>query len=199
MTFGYSKEDLKYILKPMTATGSEPIGSMGNDAALAVFARRNAHISNYFRQLFAQVSNPAIDPIREKAVMSLAVYLGQSNNLLEDNDPTSRKILLDQPVVKPALLQALKGLKDEHYRTAELLASYHPNQTNLKEAIKELSKKAADLVRGGVNILVLSNKPQKDELSIPSLLITGAVHHYLIDQGVKKDCRTSDSSLQCEC
>ncbi|MBO6761162.1 MAG: glutamate synthase subunit alpha, partial [Roseivirga sp.] len=86
LTFGYSKEDLKYILKPMTQTGSEPIGSMGNDSALAVFSKRNAHISNYFRQLFAQVSNPAIDPIREKAVMSLAVYLGQSNNLLEDND-----------------------------------------------------------------------------------------------------------------
>ena len=182
LTFGYSKEDLKYILKPMTQTGSEPIGSMGNDAALAVFSKRNAHISNYFRQLFAQVSNPAIDPIREKAVMSLAVYLGQSNNLLEDNDPTSRKILLEQPVIKPALLQALKGLKDEHYRTAELLASYDPNETNLKEAIKDLSKKAADLVRGGVNILVLSNKPQEGQLSIPSLLITGAVHHYLIDQ-----------------
>ena len=185
LTFGYSKEDLKYILKPMTQTGSEPIGSMGNDSALAVFSKRNAHISNYFRQLFAQVSNPAIDPIREKAVMSLAVYLGQSNNLLEDNDPTSRKILLDQPVVKPALLQALKGLKDEHYRTAELLASYYPNQTNLKEAIKDLSKKAADLVRGGVNILVLNNRLQKGELSIPSLLITGAVHHYLIDQGIR--------------
>ncbi|NVK85460.1 MAG: glutamate synthase subunit alpha, partial [Cytophagia bacterium] len=185
LTFGYSKEDLKYILKPMTTTGSEPIGSMGNDAALAVFAKRNAHLSNYFRQLFAQVSNPAIDPIREKAVMSLAVYLGQSNNLLEDNDPTSRKILLDQPVVKPALLASIKELSGEHYRTVELSATYSPEKTNLKESIKELSKQAADLVRGGVNILVLSNRPKTGELSIPSLLVTGAVHHYLIDQGIR--------------
>lgn len=185
LTFGYSKEDLKHILKPMSVGGTEPVGSMGNDAALAVFAKRNAHVSNYLRQLFAQVSNPAIDPIREKAVMSLSVYLGQSNNLLEDNDPTSRKILLEQPVVKPALLNALKALSENDYRTEVLSATYNASQTGLKEAIKEISKKAADLVRGGVNILVLSNKPKAGELSIPSLLITGAVHHYLIDQGIR--------------
>lgn len=185
LSFGYSREDLKYILKPMSDLGTEPIGSMGNDAALAVFARRNAHISNYFRQLFAQVSNPAIDPIREKAVMSLAVYLGQSNNLLEDNDPTSRKILLDQPVVKPALLEAIKQLDEKDYRTVALSATYDPTQQKLKTAIRELSKQAADLVRGGANILVLSNRPEAGKLSIPSLLITGAVHHYLIDQGIR--------------
>ncbi|WP_286743390.1 glutamate synthase large subunit [Roseivirga sp. UBA1976] len=185
LLFGYSKEDIKYILKPMVASGSEPIGSMGNDSPLAVFARRNAHLSNYFKQLFAQVSNPAIDPIREKAVMSLAVYLGQSNNLLEDNDPTSRKIVLEQPVLTSQKLDKLRNGPPEGFNSQCLKACYNPEKYALKEAIEQKAKEAAQWVRAGANLLVLSNKPQPNQLSIPSLLITGAVHHHLIKEGIR--------------
>lgn len=185
LTFGYSKEDIKYILKPMAANGTEPIGSMGNNAALAVFAKRNAHISNYFKQLFAQVSNPAIDPIREKAVMSLATYLGQSNNLLEDNDPTSRKIVLDQPVIKPDLLAALERLDGKHFKGSKIKAVYDTKQETLQQAIERYAQEATQLVKSGVNLLVISNRPETGQLAIPSLMITGAIHHYLIDQGIR--------------
>lgn len=189
LAFGYSKEDLKFILQPMSEKGTEPIGSMGSDTPLAVFARRNAHISNYFKQLFAQVSNPAIDPIREKAVMSLAVYLGQSNNLLEDNDPTSRKIFLKHPVLKPDQVDELKAFKARNFQGAELKATYTSGRLTLEEAIKQLSHEAEELVRHGVNLLVISNKPQEGKVSVPSLLITGAIHHHLIAKGIR--ARTS--------
>ncbi len=188
--FGYSKEDLKFILQPMAEKGTEPIGSMGNDAPLAVFAKRNAHISNYFKQLFAQVSNPAIDPIREKAVMSLGVFLGQSNNLLEDNDPTSRKIVLDQPILKPWEVEKLKTFEDVHFSGEEIKAVYDPAEEMwLEHAIEELTHEAEEMVRSGVNLLIISNRPVEGMVSIPSLLMTGAIHHHLIDAGIR--ARTS--------
>lgn len=187
--FGYSKEDLKFILEPMSSKGTEPIGSMGNDAPLAVFAKRNAHISNYFKQLFAQVSNPAIDPIREKAVMSLGVFIGQSNNLLEDNDPTSRKIVLDQPILKPWEAAQLKSFEDAHFKGDEIEAVYDPNSVELERAIVDLAQLAEKKVRAGVSLLVISNKPVNGKVSIPSLMITGAIHHHLIAAGIR--ARTS--------
>lgn len=189
LAFGYSREDLKFILPPMSQKGVEPIGSMGNDAALAVFAKRSAHVSNYFKQLFAQVSNPAIDPIREKAVMSLATYLGQSNNLLEDSDATSRKIVLSQPVLKPNQLETLKTFKAANFQGAALKAVYDSDQEHLQEAIVRLSREAEELVNKGVNLLVISNRPVAKMVSIPSLLITGGIHHHLISKGIR--ARTS--------
>lgn len=189
LAFGYSREDLKFILSPMSQKGTEPIGSMGNDTPLAVFAKRNAHISNYFKQLFAQVSNPAIDPIREKAVMSLATYLGQSNNLLEDNDPTSRKIVLSQPILKPNQLETLKTFEAENFKGDALNAIYNASKESLLEAIIRLAREAEELVNKGVNLLVISNRTVASHISIPSLLITGAIHHHLINKGVR--ARTS--------
>lgn len=178
---GYSKEDLKYILQPLSEKATEPIGSMGNDSALAVFAKRNAHISNYFRQLFAQVSNPAIDPIREQTVMSLATYLGQSNNLLEDNDPTSRKILLKQPILRKHEFNALAVVK-EGFRSNQINGQLSHGQT-LQEAIDAVCQTALELVQGGTNLLILSNRTTSNEIPIPSLLVTGAVHHHLLKHG----------------
>ncbi|MFY0592088.1 glutamate synthase large subunit [Roseivirga sp.] len=189
LLFGYSREDLKFILQPMASKGTEPIGSMGNDTPLAVFAKRNAHISNYFKQLFAQVSNPAIDPIREKSVMSLVTYLGQSNNLLEDNDPTSRKLVLEHPILMPNQLAALKEYNALNFQGGELSAAYAKDECTLEQALSELSVRAEVLVRQGINLLVISNAPISGKLSIPSLLATGAIHHHLLSVGLRS--RTS--------
>ncbi|OEK04723.1 glutamate synthase large subunit [Roseivirga misakiensis] len=189
LLFGYSREVLKFILEPMATKGTEPIGSMGNDTPLAVFAKRNAHISNYFKQLFAQVSNPAIDPIREKSVMSLVTYLGQSNNLLEDNDPTSRKIVLEHPVLTEAQCSFLKKYNAVNFKGTELSAVYRVADESLEEALERLTFSAEELVNAGANLLVISNKPVAGKLSIPALLITGAVHHHLLDKGLR--ARTS--------
>lgn len=185
LSYGYSKEDIKFILTPFSQNGTEPIGSMGNDSPLAVFAKRGAHISNYFKQLFAQVSNPPIDPIREKSVMSLAVHLGQSNNLLEDADATSRKIFLDHPILLPNQVEVLKAYSAQNFEGRELKMVYDPSEFELERVIINLCGQAEKLVRQGVNLLVLSNKVTADEVAIPSLLITGAVHNHLIKSGLR--------------
>jgi len=182
LKFGYSKEDIKHILNPLAEKGTEPIGSMGNDSALAVFAKRNAHISNYLRQLFAQVSNPAIDPIREKAVMSLATYLGQSNNLLEDNDPTSKKIELKQPVLQKHELKAIMACKNG-FKSESIKAVL--NETDLRSSLKTICQRASTIVEGGTNLLLVSNRVEENETPIPSLLAVGAIHHHLISVGLR--------------
>lgn len=180
---GYSKEDLKFILRPLAEKGTEPVGSMGNDSALAVFAKRNAHVSNYLRQLFAQVSNPAIDPIREKSVMSLATYLGQSNNLLEDNDPTSKKIALDQPVLQKHELKAVMACKNGF--SSHTVKAVLDSKEGLKKSLQNICAAAIEQVKEGTNLLLISNRTEKGEMPIPSLLAVGAVHHCLLANGLR--------------
>ncbi len=186
LTFGYSKEDLKFILDPMSRNANEPIGSMGNDTPLAVFAKRNAHISNYFKQLFAQVSNPAIDPIRERAVMSLRTYLGSSQNLFNQKEGHARKLRIGQPVLTPAQLAKIKSIGDYGFKSYTLKALYIADFEKLQDAIQRISNEAEDMVRSGVNLLVISNRLTYDDfVPIPSLLITGAVHHHLLSKGLR--------------
>ena len=181
LTFGYSKEDLKFILNPMVEKKSEPIGSMGADTPLAVFAQRNAHISNYFKQLFAQVSNPAIDPIRERSVMSLRTYLGAQQNPFNKREGHARKLRIGQPVLTPAELTKIRSIKDYGFKSYTLKSLYISDFESLEQAIQRISQEAEDLVRSGVNLLVLSNRITYDDfVPIPSLLITGAVHHHLL-------------------
>ncbi len=185
LSFGYSREDIKFILAPFSKNGTEPIGSMGMDTPLAVFASRSTHISDYFKQLFAQVSNPPIDPIREKTVMSLAVYLGQSNNLLEDNDPTSRKIALEHPILLPSQLETLREYAAENFKAQQLMAVYDPGECNLESALLNATVEAEKLVTQGVNLLIISNRTVLGQVAIPSLLITGAVHNHLMEKGIR--------------
>lgn len=186
LSFGYSKEDLKFILDSMSRKANEPIGSMGNDTPLAVFAKRNAHISNYFKQLFAQVSNPAMDPIRERSVMSLRTYLGSSQNLFNQKEGHARKLRIGQPVLTPAQLTKVKSISDYGFKSHTLKALYIADFESLEEAIKRISLEAEDLVRSGVNLLVLSNRLTYDDfVPIPSMLITGAVHHHLLTAGLR--------------
>lgn len=186
LTFGYSREDLKFILDPMSKHANEPIGSMGNDTPLAVFAKRNAHISNYFKQLFAQVSNPAIDPIRERAVMSLRTYLGSSHNLFNQKEGHARKLRIGQPILTPAQLAKIKAIGDYGFKSYTLKALYISDFESLQDAIQRISHEAEDIVRSGVNLLVISNRLTYDDfVPIPSLLITGAVHHHLLAKGLR--------------
>ena len=186
LNFGYSREDLKFILDPMVSKSSEPIGSMGNDTPLAVFARRNAHISNYFKQLFAQVSNPAIDPIREYSVMSLRTYLGSSLNIFNHKEGHARKLRIGQPVLTPAQLAKIRAINEYGFKSYTLKALYIADFERLEQAINRIRQDAEDLVRQGVNLLVISNRPEYDDfVPIPSLLVTGAVHHHLQAKGLR--------------
>ncbi len=181
IAYGFTREDLKFILEPMMNGGTEPLGSMGNDAALAVFRDGNTHISHYFKQLFAQVSNPAIDPIREKAVMSLVNYLGASSNVLEHTEKHAHKVRIEHPMLSQAEFDFIKGLDGDGFKTGIVDSTYDSSATNLKTALKRLSKDVAAKIQGGANIVIISNRnvgPEK--VRIPSLLATGAVHNYLL-------------------
>jgi glutamate synthase (NADPH/NADH) large chain len=186
--FGYSQEDLKVILSPMADTAYEPLGSMGADTPLAVLSKQSQHISNYFKQLFAQVSNPPIDPIRERLVMSLFTRIGESYNILEESAMHTRQIHISQPVLLNENLQKLRTLEDKGYKAATLKAHFFADGKpgRLLEALNRLCKDAEDAIAEGKNILVISDRNSDNEWApIPSLLAVGAVHHHLVNQKLR--------------
>ncbi|MCE7055420.1 glutamate synthase large subunit [Algoriphagus sp. AGSA1] len=188
--FGYTSEELKVVLSPMGDTAYEAIGSMGADTPLAVLSKESQHISNYFKQLFAQVSNPPIDPIRERLVMSLFTRLGVGQNILEESPKHTRQIHISQPVLLNEDLEKIKNMEGQGYRCATLrslfLADHKPGR--LLEALDKLCEEAEKAIGQGKNIIILSDRNSTEEYApIPSLLAIGAVHHHL----VKKKIRTS--------
>jgi glutamate synthase (NADPH/NADH) large chain len=188
--FGYTSEELKVVLSPMGDTAYEAIGSMGADTPLAVLSKESQHISNYFKQLFAQVSNPPIDPIRERLVMSLFTRLGVGQNILEESPKHTRQIHISQPVLLNEDLQKIKNMEGQGYRCETLaslfLADHKPGR--LLEALNKLCDEAEKAISEGKNIIVISDRNSTEESApIPSLLAIGAVHHHL----VKKKIRTS--------
>ena len=185
---GFTKEDLKVMIGPMIKGGKDPIGSMGTDTPLAVLSHHSQHLANYFKQLFAQVTNPPIDPIRERAVMSLFAKLGQKHNILEAKASHAQFIHLDQPVLTNQQLANLKGINHPHYQSAviDIVFKAAKQKGLLKAAIDHICGVAEDLVRKGANILILSDRKANNRLApIPSLLAVGAIHHYLIQQGLR--------------
>lgn len=187
--FGYTSEEIKVILSPMGDTSYEPIGSMGADTPLAVLSKQSQHISNYFKQLFAQVSNPPIDPIREKLVMSLFTRIGESHNILDESPRHTRQIHVSQPVLLNEDLEKLKHLEDQGYRAVTLYAHFDATSRpgSLLEALNELGKQAEGAIYAGKNIIIISDRgTDESKAPIPSLLAIGAVHHHL----VKKKLRT---------
>ncbi|AFL83749.1 glutamate synthase family protein [Belliella baltica DSM 15883] len=187
--FGYTSEELNMILKPMGDTSYEPIGSMGADTPLAVLSKQSQHIANYFKQLFAQVSNPPIDPIREKLVMSLFTRIGESHNILDESPRHSRQIHISQPVLLNEDLEKLKHLEDQGYRTVTLSAHFEADHQlgRLLEALNNLCRQAEGAIYAGKNIIIISDRNSTEtQAPIPSLLAIGAVHHHL----VKKKLRT---------
>jgi glutamate synthase (NADPH/NADH) large chain len=186
--FGYSTDELKMVLGPMADTGEEPAGSMGNDTPLAVLSRRPQLLFSYFRQMFAQVTNPAIDPIREQLVMSLAMNLGPQCNLLEESAEHARQIRIAQPVLTELEMSALRGVTDPTLRALTLPALFPSSDGNrgLKLAVDELCRAATKAVSRGCGILVLSDRRMNAEYApIPSPLAISAVHHHLIREGLR--------------
>ena len=195
-SFGYTQEDIKFILQPMVANGEENAGSMGNDAALPVLSKKPKLIYNYFKQLFAQVTNPPIDPIREELVMSLVTFIGPKPNLLavDETKPTTR-LETSQPVLTLDDLEQLKNiskLTKDAYKSLVLDITYDvkglkkDDAYGMKKAIDTLREDAHKAVKDGYNILILSDRNQsKDRMSIPALLATSATHQHLVREGLR--------------
>ena len=183
--FGYTAEDLKFVIAALADEGKEPLSAMGVDIPLPVLSEQTQHISCYFKQIFAQVTNPPIDPIRERMVMSLMSFIGEDFNLLEATPKAAKKIRLEQPVLTNAQLAKLKGITEEGYKSTQIDILFSKDE-DLKEAVIRVANQAIEAVKAGNNILILSNKGvDADKVAIPSLLATGAVHHALIKAALR--------------
>jgi glutamate synthase (NADPH/NADH) large chain len=190
--FGYSQESLKFLMIPMAQTGQEAIGSMGTDTPISALSDRPKLLHTYFKQNFAQVTNPPIDPIREELVMSLVTFIGPRPNLL-DLEGTSKQKRLEaaHPILTNENLERIRAIAevaDNQFRTVTLDITYPAEEgaDGMSRALEKLCRKAEDAVRKGENIIVLSDRatgPQR--IPIPSLLATSAVHHHLIRNGLR--------------
>lgn len=185
--FGYTMEDAKMLLEPMAINGEEAIGSMGNDSALPVLSSKNKTLYNYFRQLFAQVTNPPIDPIREEMVMSLVSFIGPRPNLLNNADinPPIR-LEVAQPILNAAKIEKIRNIQqytNGKFRSHELNICYPLawGKEGVEARLASLAAEAEDAVRGGANILLISDRNiDRDHIAIPALLATSTVHLHLV-------------------
>ena len=185
-TFGFSYEDLTEILKPMATTGKEPLGSMGADNPLAVLSDRPTQLSHYFKQLFAQVTNPPIDPIRERVVMDLRTYVGGFKNILTESPEHCRRIAINQPVLTNEDLSKLIYLDHSHFQTKRLEIVFPANGKpgTLERTIDRVCRYTEDAIDEGYSIILLSDfTTNSDHAPIPSVLAAAAVHHFLIRAG----------------
>ena len=190
--FGYTQEDLKFLMAPMVLTGQEAIGSMGTDTPISAMSDQPKLLHTYFKQNFAQVTNPPIDPIREELVMSLVSFIGPRPNLL-DRKGTSRHMRLEvaQPILTNQDLEKIRAIGDissNPFRTVTLDITYHVEigPRGMANALAHICARAEDAVREGYNIIILSDRMvSEDYVAIPSLLATSAVHHHLIRRGLR--------------
>jgi len=186
--FGYTDEDLKTVLTPLANKGEEPIGSMGSDIPLACLSDKPQPLSNYFKQLFAQVTNPAIDPIREELVMSLTSYIGTERNILEETPQHCHTLKLDQPILTNRDLEKLRRVSWGNFLayTLPVLYNVHGGENELARALDSLCKRASWAIQAGYSLLILSDRGVNDDSApIPSLLALTAVHNHLIREGTR--------------
>ena len=192
-SFGFGQEDIDKTVVPMCTQGQEPVAAMGNDTPLAVISDKPQIFFNYFRQQFAQVTNPAIDPIREELVMSLTEYIGSvGTNILTPDESNCKMVRLPQPVLTNTQLDILCNIRYKGFKTEKLpmLFDIEKGASGLREAIDTLCKKAEQSVDEGVNYIILSDRDiDEKHAAIPSLLAVSAVHHYLIS--VQKRVQTA--------
>jgi glutamate synthase (NADPH/NADH) large chain len=185
--FGYTSEDLKMIIAPMIEFAKEPIGSMGADTPLAVLSHKSQHLSSYFKQLFAQVSNPPIDPIRERIVMSLYTSLGRTWNILSETPLHVKQIYLPQPVINNVEIEKIRHIKHTNFRVKNIDITFDPKEgkKGLEIAIRRMCHDSDNaIIHDGANILILTDREtSKEKAPIPSLLAVGAVHHHLVNNG----------------
>ncbi len=189
--FGYTLEDLRILMSPMVNAGDEALGSMGNDAALAVLSDKSRNLFDYFHQLFAQVTNPPIDKDREEMVMSLTTFVGKEDNLLEETERHCRVIELPHPILTNDDLERLRWVDKNHFqaRTIPIVFKAASGEDRLEKALERIRRQASEAVQEGYNVIVLSDKPvDSGHAAIPSLLAVSAVHHHLIREGLRAHC-----------
>jgi glutamate synthase (NADPH/NADH) large chain len=186
--FGYSTEDLDTIIAPMAIDGKEPIGSMGTDVPLAILSEQPQHLSSYFKQLFAQVTNPPIDPIRERMVMSLATFAGSNGNLLIEDPLACHSVALKHPVLNNHELEKIRSIDTGIFQAKTLQTYFRADgkSGSLKAGLDRLCRYAVDAVEDGFEVIILTDRAiDSDHAPIPSLLATAAVHHHLIRKGYR--------------
>jgi len=184
--FGYTIEDMKIVLTPMAQKGEEAVGSMGDDTPLSVLSDKPRLLYNYFRQLFAQVTNPPIDSIREELVMSTEMFLGPTGNLLEETPAQCHRIKIPHPIISNVDLEKLRNLNEGRIKaiTIPILFPVREGKLGLEPALDRLGAEVSRAIRGGYTLVILSDRGvDKDHAPIPALLATGAVHHHLIREG----------------
>jgi glutamate synthase domain-containing protein 2/glutamate synthase domain-containing protein 1/glutamate synthase domain-containing protein 3 len=188
LAFGYSQEDLRMIIAPMATNGEEPVASMGNDSALAVLSERQPPLFAYFKQLFAQVTNPPIDPIRENVVMSLDTGVGAEFNLLSESPDQAHQLVMDQPILRNPELEKLRQVSHEIFDAATLDITWpiEDGTEGMARRLQALCEEASGYVGHGANILILSDRNLGPErVAMPSLLAVAAVHHHLVRAGTR--------------
>jgi glutamate synthase domain-containing protein 2/glutamate synthase domain-containing protein 1/glutamate synthase domain-containing protein 3 len=185
--FGYTREDLKFLIKPMAEKGAEPIGSMGNDTPHAVLSKRPQLLYNYFKQLFAQVTNPAIDPIREELVMSLQIYAGPEKNILEEGPFHCHKLRIKTPILTNEELLKASSIKKNGFRTKTISLLFDVSRKNdFKKSIDRICSEAERAIEKTYSFIILSDRGiNRKYASIPMLLAVGAVHHYLVKKSLR--------------
>jgi glutamate synthase (NADPH) large chain len=186
--FGYTTEDVESIITPMALDGKEPIGSMGSDIPLAVLSDEPQHLSSYFKQLFAQVTNPPIDPIRERLVMSLATFAGNNGNLLVEDPLACHCVALKHPVLSNHELERIRSIDTGIFqaKTLQLYFRADGKPGSLQAGVERLCRYAVDAALDGFEVLILSDRAiDSDHAPIPTLLATAAVHHHLIRKGLR--------------
>jgi len=191
--FGYTVEELKMVITPMIMTGEEAVSSMGTDTPLAVLSDRPQLLFKYFKQLFAQVTNPPIDPIREQLVMSLVTNIGPKPNLMDESPESCRRIKVQQPILTNADLHKIRGISDPHFRskTLRMLFRVAEGPDGLGEAVDDLCRQASQAIKEGYKFLILSDRGVDENWApIPSLLGISAVHHHLV-----RECSRTEVGL----
>jgi glutamate synthase (ferredoxin) len=188
-TFGYTHEDLRLLLAPMAMNGEEAIGSMGTDAALAVLSDRPRLLFDYFKQLFAQVTNPPLDAIREELVTAMGSTIGPEGNLLDPRPESCRQIKITYPVIDNHELATLRHIYAPEFKSLTLPMLFDPKNGGLHRALEELKDRASAAVAAGYTIVILSDRSaDRDRAPIPSLLATAGVHHHLVREGTRTRC-----------
>jgi glutamate synthase (NADPH/NADH) large chain/glutamate synthase (ferredoxin) len=188
LLFGYAQDDMKAMLAPLARNAEEAVGSMGNDTPLAVLSQRKPLLYSYFKQLFAQVTNPPIDSIREAVVMSVAASVGSEHNLLDETPEHARQLVIENPILHDDELERLRQVESDVFRshTVDTTWPVADGEAGLERALDRVCAAADHALAGGANILVLSDRAAgPDRVPIPSLLATGAVHHHLVREGTR--------------
>jgi glutamate synthase domain-containing protein 2/glutamate synthase domain-containing protein 1/glutamate synthase domain-containing protein 3 len=185
--FGYTKEDIFKVIRPMAVNGEEATGSMGTDVALAVLSERPQLLFRYFKQLFAQVTNPPIDPIREELVMELTTYLGSEQNLLDETPVHAHCLELQHPIISNTKLEKIRNIAKGNFKAHTIPLLFNPHEKgDMRENLEKICKDAVTAVNEGASILILSDRGiNENKAAIPSLLAVSGIHHTLIRAGLR--------------